>query len=233
MSRTKVSADDLDAAVRLSLGVLRQVPAGAWRDRAGSLQWDRWETVEHLGDDLFSYAVQLGPSAPPRDREMPFLWWPRREGGPFNAVHADPDAGPDGLLLTLEAAGALLVAMVRTASPGLRSYHVFGVSDPEGFAAMGVVETLVHTHDVTDGLGLAWDPPAGLCAKVLDRLFPDAPTDTDPWTGLLWCTGRADVPGRARLDRWRWHGTPRDGSVGEFEADDAGDQPEQQGDLER
>ncbi|WP_406690944.1 hypothetical protein REH65_01615 [Saccharopolyspora sp. ID03-671] len=210
MSRIEVSAEDLAGSVRLSLAVLRRVPAEAWREKAGSLEWDRWETVEHLSDDLFSYAVQLGPANPPRDREMPLLWRPRREGGPFNAVHADPDTGPDGLLLTLEATAALLVAMVRTTRPDLRSYHVFGVSDAEGFAAMGVVETLVHTHDVTDGLGLDWEPPAELCAKVLDRLFPDAPTDAEPWPALLWCTGRAEIPGRARLTRWRWDGTPRD-----------------------
>ena len=37
---------------------------------------------------------------------------------------------------------------------------------------MGVVETLVHTHDVAAGLGLTWTPPAGLCARALARLFP-------------------------------------------------------------
>jgi hypothetical protein len=54
-------------------------------------------------------------------------------------------------------------------------------SDPEGFAAMGVVETLVHTHDLAEGLGLAWTPPSDLCSRVLARLFPDAPKATGPW----------------------------------------------------
>jgi hypothetical protein len=98
--------------------------------------------------------------------------------------------------------------MVRTTSPSVRAYHGFGVSDPEGFAAMGVVETLVHTGDLADGLGLAWDPPAALCARVLHRLFPDAPPDTDPWRTLLWATGRAELPGRPRLTSWRWYGEP-------------------------
>ncbi|SDZ12419.1 hypothetical protein SAMN05216215_104761 [Saccharopolyspora shandongensis] len=95
----------------------------------------------------------------------------------------------------LEASGALLVAMVRTTPPQVRACHVFGISDAEGFAAMGIVETLVHTHDLAQGLGLAWNPPADLCSRVLVRLFPNAPVFTDPWPTLLWpldapnCTG--------------------------------------------
>ncbi|MEV4730413.1 maleylpyruvate isomerase N-terminal domain-containing protein [Saccharopolyspora sp. NPDC049426] len=208
MSRSAVTADDLARCVRLAVAVLREVPEDSWRAKAGSLEWDRWETVEHLSDDLFAYAVQLSPAAPALDGLVPFVWQPRREGGPYNAVHADPDAGPEGLLQTLEATAALLVAMVRTASPQMRSHHTFGRSDPEGFAAMGIVETLVHTHDVTDGLGLAWTPPAELCSRVLDRLFPEAPAATDPWPVLLWSTGRADLPGRPRPVTWRWDGTP-------------------------
>lgn len=232
MSRSVVTAEDLDHAVRLAVEVLREVPEQAWRSKAGSLRWDRWETVEHLSDDLFSYAVQLG--APRLDDLVPFLWRPRRDGGPHNAVHADAEAGPAGLLQTLRATAALLVAMVRTASPQVRSYHAYGTSDPEGFAAMGIVETLVHTHDVTEGLGLRWDPPAQMCTRVLERLFPDAPASAGPWTALLWSTGRAELPGRARLTSWRWDGRPRDGaSVGELEADHAGDQAQQQGDLDR
>jgi hypothetical protein len=86
---------------------------------------------------------------------------------------------------------------------------VYGVSDPEGFGAMGVVETLVHTHDVAAGFGLPWQPPAGLCARALHRLFPDAPRDAEPWPALLWSTGRGELPGRTRPETWRWYGEPR------------------------
>ena len=80
----------------------------------------------------------------------------------------------------LEACGGLLAAIVRTAPPQVRAYHSYVESDPEGFAAMSVVETLVHTHDVAAGLGLAWTPAAGLCARALGRLFPDAPAAPTP-----------------------------------------------------
>ncbi|MEU7639740.1 hypothetical protein [Streptomyces sp. NPDC039016] len=205
-----VTADDLARAVRLSVRLLQTAPASAWEGRAaGSLEWDCWETVEHLSDDLFAYAAQLGPSTPPLDREVPFFWHRRRPGGPANAVHADRAAGPAGLLQTLEACGALLVAMVRTTPPQVRAHHVFGVSDPEGFAAMGIVETVVHTHDLTSGLGLDWDPPAEVCARVLTRLFPDVPTGAAPWPTLLWATGRTALPGHPRRTEWRWDGTVR------------------------
>ncbi|MEU6681110.1 DinB family protein [Streptomyces sp. NPDC046925] len=204
-----VTADDLDRAVQLALDALRGAPPGAWDGKAGSLEWDCWETVEHLSDDLFAYAAQLGPRQPPLDDEVPFVWEPRRPGGPSNAIHANRAAGPAGLLQVLEASGALLIAMVRTAPPTTRAYHGFGISDPEGFAAMGIVETLAHTYDLAEGLGLPWAPPADICARVLDRLFPDAPHDTDPWPTLLWATGRGELPGHPRLTSWRWYGEPR------------------------
>ncbi|URN18433.1 MULTISPECIES: hypothetical protein [Streptomyces] len=204
-----VTADDLALALRLAVAALRAAPPDAWDREAGPLEWDCWETAEHLSDDLFAYAVQLGPEEPPLDSEVPFAWESRRPGGPVNAVHADRAAGPAGLLRVLEASGALLVAMVRTAPPHVRAYHVHGVSDAEGFAAMGIVETLVHTHDLARGLGLDWDPPADLCARVLDRLFPNTPRPAAPWPVLLWATGRADLPGRPRPATWRWDGTPR------------------------
>ncbi|MGW7486504.1 maleylpyruvate isomerase N-terminal domain-containing protein [Streptomyces sp. NPDC054786] len=202
-----VAADDLDRAVQLAVAVLREAPPAAWDRKAGSLEWDCWETVEHLSDDLFAYAAQLGPRRPPLEGNVPFVWESRRPGGPANAVHADRTAGPAGLLQVLEASGALLVAMARTTPPKVRAHHVFGVSDPEGFAAMGTVETLVHAYDLAEGLQLSWNPPADVCARVLARLFPDAPEAADPWHTLLWATGRAELPGHPRRTSWRWYGS--------------------------
>ncbi|MFF2720725.1 VOC family protein [Streptomyces sp. NPDC058011] len=207
-TRLPVTADDVTTAVRLAADTLAGAPADSWDKSAGTLEWSCWETVEHLSDDLFAYAVQLGPRKPPLDGEVPYRWAPERPDGPANAVFADREAGPAGLLATLEASGALLAAMARTTPPQVRSYHSFGISDPEGFAAMGVVETLVHTHDLAEGLGLDWTPPAALCDRVLARLFPEAPAGGDRWTVLLWATGRAELPDRPRLTSWRWHGEP-------------------------
>ncbi|MFJ4573311.1 VOC family protein [Streptomyces sp. NPDC088846] len=209
-TRLPVTADDVTTAVRLAVDALRESPADDWQVPAGALEWNCWETAEHLSDDLFSYAVQLGPRRPPLDAYVPYRFGADREGGPANALSADPAAGPAGLLHTLEANGALLAAMVRTTSPEVRSYHSYGVSDPEGFAAMGIVETLVHTHDLAASLDVPWTPPAGLCDRVLARLFPDAPKDADRWTVLLWATGRVELPGRPRVTSWKWHSAPLD-----------------------
>ncbi|MFF8971425.1 hypothetical protein [Streptomyces sp. NPDC014995] len=206
--RDPVTASDVESAVRLAVTALREAESADWDAKAGSLEWSCWETVEHLADDLFAYAAQLGPRVPPSDTDVPFVWSRRTPGGPANVVFADRAAGPAGLLQVLEASGALLTAMVRTTPPTVRSHHVFGASDPEGFAAMGVVETLVHVHDVAGGLGVGWTPDAGLCGRVLSRLFPHAPTDTDRWPTLLWATGRGGLPGHARLTKWRWYGAP-------------------------
>ncbi|GAB3954663.1 hypothetical protein [Streptomyces sparsus] len=204
-----VTADDVTLAARLSVDALSGLHPAAWQQLAGSLEWDRWETVEHLSDALFAYATQLGPRQPPLEANLPFVRDSRRPGGPRTRYRTNRAAGPSGLLQVLETTGALLTAMVRTASPQVRAYHVYGVSDPEGFAAMGVVETLVHTHDIVQGQDADWAPPADLCSRALARLFPDAPAGHDPWLTLLWATGRAELPGHARRSTWRWHGTPK------------------------
>ncbi|MEW9549353.1 maleylpyruvate isomerase N-terminal domain-containing protein [Nonomuraea sp. NPDC050783] len=208
--RVPVTADDLLRVVRLAVDLLATAPAVAWDRRAGSLEWTCRETADHLADDLFAYAAQLGPRRPPLDGYVPFAVSGRREGAPVETIRTRPEAGPDGVLQVVEACGALLAAMVRTAAPGTRAYHGFGNSDPEGFAAMGLVETLVHTYDLAEGLGLTWTPPGDVCARVLDRLFPAAPRDADPWPALLWATGRAELPGRPRRTSWRWYSAPRD-----------------------
>lgn len=204
-----VTPDDLDQAVHLAVATLRTAPPDAWDAPAGALDWTCWETVEHLADDLFAYTMQIAPKEPPLTTHTPLAWARVRPGAPANAIHADREAGPAGLLQVLDATGAVLVAMVRVTPSDVRAHHVYGVSDPEGFAAMGIVETLVHTHDAATGLGLPWNPPADLCTRVLARLFPDAPTSTEPWPTLLWATGRGELPGHPRRsDDWRWFGAP-------------------------
>lgn len=200
-----VSADDVALSVRLAVDALAAAPSG-WEKPAGDLTWTCWETTEHIADDLFAYAAQLARTAV--DGTAPFTLTARREGGPGVSVFADPEAGPAGLLDVLDSCGGLLTAAVRAAAPQARGYHVFGVADAEGFAAMGVLEVLVHTADVAAGLGVPWDPPADLCARVLARLFPDVEVTGDPWHTLLWATGRVALPGRPQRTQWRWHSAP-------------------------
>jgi hypothetical protein len=206
--RAPVTAADVTLAVRLAVSALACAPPEAWGSQAGSLEWDCWETAEHIADVLFAYATQLTP-ATPEGSYVPIAMTSTRPGGAESAIHVDRANGSAGLLQAVEACGALLVAMVTTASPGTRAWHPHGTSDPEGFAAMGVAEILLHGHDAARGLGVSLDPPADLCARVLRRLFPGAPADAPPWAALLWAAGRADLPGRPRLGEWRWYSEPR------------------------
>jgi hypothetical protein len=199
-----VTADDVDLSVCLAIEALTAAPS-SWDKPAGDLTWTCWETAEHVADDLFFYATQL---ARPTPGYVPFAGESRRAGGPVNSVHADRAAGPAGLLEVVDACGALLSAMVRAAPPHTRSYHIFGLADPEGFAAMGVVEVLVHTHDMAAGLGVPWQPPDDLCERTRARLFPDVSPADSGWQTLLWATGRADLPDRPHRTKWRWYSAP-------------------------
>lgn len=201
-----ITAADVADTVRLTVATLGQARDADWEAMAGPLAWTCWETVEHIADNLFFHAAQLGPGNPATDRSVPFAWDRHRPGGPGLVIFADRAAGLDGLLRVVEACGAIMVAMVRTTPPGVHAYHDDGVLDTEGFAAITIGETLVHMNDVAAGLGFAWAPPVDLCDRVLGRFFPDAPTDTDRWATLLWATGRGELAGRPRVTQWQWHG---------------------------
>ncbi|MEV0649574.1 hypothetical protein AB0I28_30385 [Phytomonospora sp. NPDC050363] len=204
-----VTPQDVRHAVDLCSDALRGAVDTDWTVPAGDLTWSCRETAEHLADDLFAYAGQLGPRRPPLDTHVPFAWARTSPDAPALSVSGDPAAGAAGLVEVIEACGTFLWAVASAVAPETRAHHVFGLSDPEGFAAMGVVETLVHTHDIGRGLGFAWTPPPQLCARALYRLFPEAPADTDPWATLLWATGRGELPGHPRLETWRWYSAPR------------------------
>ena len=195
-------------AVDLAIDALSKLTEADWQAPAGTLTWTCWETVEHIADDLFAYAAQMSLADPPQTTYVP-IGWKSRPGGPGLTVYAEPEHGAAGLLQVLDSCAGLLTAVVAAAPADRRAFHPYGVSDAAGFAAMGVVETLVHTADLAAGLGFDWDPPAELCDRVLHRLFPAAPTDTERWPTLLWATGRGELPGRPALTGWTWDGTPR------------------------
>jgi hypothetical protein len=130
-------------------------------------------------------------------------------GGPPLTIFVAPAEGPRAQVAVLEVCGAMLAAMVATAPSNRLAHHVYGASDPGGFAAMGVVEVLVHMFDVAGGLGLDWEPPADLCGRALARLFPAAPSGAEPLPTLLWATGRGALPDHPVQTSWRWDDTPR------------------------
>lgn len=165
-----------------------------WNVLAADLEWSCRGTGAHVADDLFSYASQV--LAQPLDNYLPI------------EATVDDEATPEELLRSTAMCGELLRLAAASVPRDVRAWHPYGTSDPEGFAAMGIVEVLVHTHDIAGGLGVEWKPPPSLCAPVLLRLFPDAPQG-DPSEVLLWSTGRAELGDRPRLASWRWDSSVR------------------------
>jgi hypothetical protein len=185
----RVGAADVDAAAVEMMRVLRPRVGADWSVRAGSLEWTCWTTAAHVAHDLLAYAGQVAG----RPGAAAYL--------PFDLVIAS-DASPGDVLDVVGACATLLGRAIAGASPSDRGWH-WGPCDPEGFAAMGVAETVLHTYDITRGLGAAWLPPPSLCSAVLRRLFPDAPQG-DPTRVLLWSTGRGDLDGHPWVTSWRW-----------------------------
>ncbi|KUN07479.1 acetyltransferase [Streptomyces yokosukanensis] len=188
------NGDDVTEAVAGCTAVLRTVVDRDWTAvRAGRLEWDCRATAVHVADDLIAYAANLAGGA--QDAYVPF------------ELTLDEGTDNAGLLHVVETTGALLAATVRTAPPGARAFHPypFRSADRVGFAAMGIAEVLLHTHDMAEGLGIAYEPPGDLAASVLACLFPHVQPGPAPWPTLLWATGRGELPGRSPVTEWRWN----------------------------
>jgi len=203
----RLSGQDVVAAADWLSPLLENASATDLGRHAGTLAWTCWRTVEHVIDDLIAYALQLAAQA---SLAYVPLVGPRGED---EIAHVDPESGPLGLSEALRASAALLATQVAAASTEVRAFHPFGLSDAEGFAAMGVLEVLVHAHDIHIGLtGEGTTLPEDLSSAVLARLFPDVPASLacEPaGQRLLWCTGRIPLGDEPRRTRWRWDSSVR------------------------
>lgn len=184
----------MDQAVASCAALLRTVADRDWPAvRAGRTDWNCHETVQHVADDLLAYAGNLAGRA--QEKYVPFDL----------ALHDDVDNAD--LIHIVETTGAILTATIRTTPPEVRAFHPypFRSANREGFAAMGIAEVILHTHDIAEGLGVTYEPPAALPEFVLTRIFPHVQPGPDHWRTLLWATGRGDLPGRAPVTEWRWN----------------------------
>lgn len=188
--------DDIHVAVACCRETLLPALDRDWSVPAGSLDWDCRATLDHIGDALAAYVRQLATRSPTQR--------PRFRNG-------DPGATIEVLLDEIDSLAHVLAVVADATPPEVRTYHRMGMADAEGFVAMGCVETLVHTWDIAQGLGRTMNPPTDLSAKLLNRLFPWAPTGHDAWATLLHCAGRTpldDLPHQHIA--WGWHAAPRE-----------------------
>ncbi|MEU0190071.1 GNAT family N-acetyltransferase [Streptomyces afghaniensis] len=183
----------MEQAVDECVGLLGAVTDRDWEAvRAGRLEWICRETAVHVADDLIAYAGQLAG----REQEAYTPFEISLEEGTDNA----------GALRVIRTMGTLFAAAIRTTPREVRAFHPypFRSANREGFAAMGVAEVLLHTHDMAEGLGIAYEPAPELCDFVLTRIFPHVQPGPTSWRTLLWATGRGDLPGREPVTGWRW-----------------------------
>lgn len=175
--------------------VLHEWADGDWARPALGLDWTCRRTLDHMALGLTGYAGLL--IARPKDR--------------YIALHAslDPGAPVDVCLEGVGIAASLLTRTVASTPDDVRAWHPWGDSDNSGFAAMGAVELALHTYDITGAFGDPHPPSDALADAVLARLFPQAPSGHPASDTLLWCTGRAALPGLGRRSEWRWDGTVR------------------------
>ncbi|GAA4986113.1 hypothetical protein HD597_011151 [Nonomuraea thailandensis] len=190
-----MNADLVVEAADETVAALEKAAERDWTRRAAGLEWTCRATLDHVALGVVGYAGLL--IARPADRYVTLF------------ASLDPQAPIGHCLEGIGIAARLLASAVREAGDDVRAWHPWGHSDGPGFAAMGMVELLVHGLDITRAMELDWRPPEHLCAPAVRRLFPEAPDGEDAAEILLWCTGRAGLPGLGRRDRWQWDGAVR------------------------
>ena len=187
---TSTWAEQVVAAAAEAGAVLGGLLDRDWDAPAGDVAWSCRNTAQHMGHDLAKYAAQLAG---------------RVEGSYLRfRVTVPADQPVSEVLRSVRACADMLGVVVDSAPADARAWH-FGPTDASGFAAMGIGEVLLHTYDITRGLGFEWELPAALAQLVVSRLIEHAPAVDDPAAALLWATGRIDLPGLARVEHWVWH----------------------------
>lgn len=207
MSELPLPAADVRDTVQHAIDCLSQIPDDGWAKPAADLVWSCRETVAHILDCLGGYAMQLSGERGHGDTYTPLLEavQPRPDGPPF-LFWPEEDGGTQAIGDCLDSVGGLLVAVVATAPPSRIGWHPFGSPDATGLAAMGIVETTLHSYDILRAHDIDYRPDHAILARVLDRIFPDASRTADPWQDLLAATGRTP---ETRGVEWRWDSSVR------------------------
>jgi len=186
----KIGPDDVRLSGRLCRETLEPHVERDWSVPAKGLEWECRQTVGHIADALGFYAAHLAARA---EKWLKFDVVPHL------------DASNLHLLRLVEAMSNMLAQVAQATPDDVLAFHHTGMRDQHAFCAMACLEMIVHTGDVAGGLNVPFDPPRDLCEQVISSLFPDAPSNNDPWEVLLWATGRADLSDHAALGPgWQW-----------------------------
>ena len=162
-----------------------------WSVTAGAVEWSCTKTADHAVDCVYAPAFFLAS----------------RKLDAYPEVGLDltlgPAATPQRLVESLGTATRLLGAVVNDAGPEVRAVifrrpEMITAAAPD-FAPRGAMELILHAHDVCSGLGVPFEPPAGLCRRLREhtRAWPmwtvawnGLDCTDDPWRDLLAGSGR-------------------------------------------
>lgn len=179
--------DHVVHAAELAASALAPHDGADWSVRAGDLEWDVETTVVHLIGALTKETLYLA------SRSTRFI-----------AISPTKfrSATPTELVRSIVPAAHALANTAVASPPDALAYHSTGMTDAEGYLAMGCGEVLVHTWDACRGLAVEFPGSDELAAAVLARTFPwvETPSNDGPWRSLLWAFGRMALTDRPRLE---------------------------------
>lgn len=181
-----VRPDHVVHAAELAAAALAPHDGADWSVRAGDLDWDVEATVVHVIGALAKETLYLA------SRSTRFI-----------AVNPAKfrSATPAELVRSIVPAAQALANTAESSPSGALAYHSTGMTDAEGYLAMGCGEVLIHTWDACHGLGVEFPGSDDVAAAVLARTFPwlEVRPNEGPWRTLLWAFGRCALEGRPRL----------------------------------
>jgi hypothetical protein len=163
-----------------------------WSARAGSLEWSCTKTADHAYDSVLAVGYFLASR-----RQDRYPDWSNF------SVAANP--WPSQLIEAIECAGRIVAGIVATTPDDVEAIiwrrPEPTVAPPVDFAARAALEMILHGHDVGAGLGIPFEPPDPLCARLRDhtrewpmwnsRGWSPLTYTADPWRDLLESSGRA------------------------------------------
>ncbi|MBO0832357.1 MAG: hypothetical protein J2P29_10340 [Actinobacteria bacterium] len=171
-----IGPDSVEAVAAVVVAALRPGIDHDWSVRAGDLTWSVDRTVAHMTGAPAKYALYLSSRS---TRYIAVRIWP------------EPDATRQERLEAIEGCATALAGVAATAPEDALGFHVSGMRNAQQFLAMACLELLVHTYDVTGGLGLPYQPPEELCRLVIEHCYPgQAITNHPVWPFLVWLSGR-------------------------------------------
>jgi len=170
-----IRPESVMAAAAAVIAALRPGIDADWSVKAGDLEWSVDRTISHMTGAPAKYAFYLSSRS---TRYVAVRVWP------------EADATRQERLEAIEGCAAALAGVAATAPRDAFGFHVSGMRNAAQFLTMACYELLVHTYDVTCGLGLPYQPPEELCRLMIEHFHPGQDAQGPVWPLLVWLSGR-------------------------------------------